>query len=86
MVLKGTSGFMKFRRRRRKGKVFPAFQFISVTNDCNLHCQGCWVETANPGIYMETEKTDSIIEAGKKQGSYFFGILGGEPLIHKDLF
>jgi MoaA/NifB/PqqE/SkfB family radical SAM enzyme len=35
---------------------------------------------------METEKTDSIIEAGKKQGSYFFGILGGEPLIHKDLF
>ncbi len=85
MVLKGAAGFVKFRKRRRNGLMFPAFQFISVTNDCNLRCQGCWVETGNPKIYMETEKIDSVIEAGKRQGSYFFGILGGEPLIRKDL-
>jgi len=85
MVMKGVAGFAKFRKRRKNGHMFPAFQFISITNDCNLRCQGCWVETGNPKIYMEPEKIDSVIDAGKKQGSYFFGILGGEPLIHKDL-
>jgi MoaA/NifB/PqqE/SkfB family radical SAM enzyme len=85
MVVKGAAGFVKFRKRRKQGLMFPAFQFISITNDCNLRCQGCWVETGNPKIYMDLEKIDSVIEAGKRQGSYFFGILGGEPLIHKDL-
>ena len=85
MGIKGVAGFMKFRKRSKKGKVFPAFQFISVTNDCNLHCQGCWVETSGQKTYMDTEKINSVIEAGKKQGSYFFGILGGEPLMHKQL-
>jgi MoaA/NifB/PqqE/SkfB family radical SAM enzyme len=85
MVVKGATGFVRFRKRKKNGKMFPAFQFISITNDCNLRCQGCWVETGNPKIYMETEKINSVIEAGKRQGSYFYGILGGEPLIHKDL-
>jgi len=85
MVVKGAAGFVKFRKRRRNGLMFPAFQFISITNDCNLRCQGCWVETGNPKIYMDIDKIDSVIEAGKRQGSFFFGILGGEPLIHKDL-
>jgi MoaA/NifB/PqqE/SkfB family radical SAM enzyme len=34
---------------------------------------------------MPLEKINSIIEAGKKQGSYFYGILGGEPVMHKQL-
>lgn len=85
MGVKGISGFMKFRRRSRKGKAFPAFQFISITNDCNLSCQGCWVEVAHPGINMSPEKINAVIDSGKKQGSYFFGILGGEPLMHKQL-
>jgi len=34
---------------------------------------------------MQPEKINSIIDAGKRQGSYFFGILGGEPLMHKQL-
>lgn len=85
MILKGISGFRKFGKRSMDGKMFPAFQFISVTNECNLRCQGCWVETGASGIYMDPGNIDSIVNAGKKQGSYFFGILGGEPLLHKDL-
>jgi MoaA/NifB/PqqE/SkfB family radical SAM enzyme len=85
MVWKGFVGFIKFRRRRKKGLLFPAFQFISITNDCNLRCQGCWVSTAGSGEYMQPDKINSIIEAGKRQGSYFFGILGGEPLMHRQL-
>jgi MoaA/NifB/PqqE/SkfB family radical SAM enzyme len=85
MGWKGFTGFLKFRKRSRAGKVFPAFQFISVTNDCNLHCQGCWVKTDGVKNYMQPEQINGIIKAGKKQGSYFYGILGGEPLMHKEL-
>jgi sulfatase maturation enzyme AslB (radical SAM superfamily) len=85
MVYRGMLGFRKFRKRRKKGLLFPAFQFISITNDCNLRCQGCWVSTDGAGQYMPLDKINSIIEAGKKQGTYFFGILGGEPLMYKQL-
>lgn len=86
MVWKGFIGFRKFKKRKEKGELFPAFQFISVTNDCNLKCQGCWVSSNGQKEYIEIEKIDSIIEESKKMGSYFFGILGGEPLMHKQLF
>lgn len=85
MIWRGFTGFSRFRRRNRKGSLFPAFQFISVTNDCNLRCQGCWVTTNGTKNYMPTEKIDSIIGETKKKGSYFFGILGGEPTLHRDL-
>ncbi len=85
MVYRGLLGFAKFRKRRKKGLIFPAFQFISITNDCNLRCQGCWVSTNGHKEYMEPPKIHSVIEAGKRQGSYFFGILGGEPIMHEQL-
>jgi MoaA/NifB/PqqE/SkfB family radical SAM enzyme len=85
MGWKGFLGFLKFRKRIRKGKIFPAFQFISVTNDCNLSCQGCWVSAGTSKDYLKIEDINSIIVAGKRQGSFFFGILGGEPLIYKNL-
>jgi MoaA/NifB/PqqE/SkfB family radical SAM enzyme len=86
MVWKGFMGFRKFKKRRKKGELFPAFQFISITNDCNLKCQGCWVSSNGKKEYLEIEKINSIIEDSKRQGSYFFGILGGEPLMHNQLF
>jgi len=86
MAWKGYLGFSKFKKRQKKDELFPAFQFISVTNDCNLNCQGCWVTSDGHKEYLEIEKINSIIEDSKKQGSYFFGILGGEPLMHKQLF
>ena len=86
MVWKGFNGFRKFKKRQRRGELFPAFQFISVTNDCNLKCQGCWVSTNGSKESLDIEMIHSIIEESKKQGSYFFGILGGEPLLYKQLF
>jgi MoaA/NifB/PqqE/SkfB family radical SAM enzyme len=85
MGWKGLLGFRKFHNRKKRGKIFPAFQFISITNDCNLRCQGCWVSDEGPREYMQMDKIDSIIEGGKRQKSYFYGILGGEPLMHKQL-
>jgi MoaA/NifB/PqqE/SkfB family radical SAM enzyme len=85
MVWRGWKGFIRFRRRRKKGLLFPAFQFISITDDCNLRCQGCWVTSNGHREYMPLHKIQSVIDAGKRQGSFFFGILGGEPLMHKQL-
>lgn len=86
MVWKGFWGFRKFKKRKQRGELFPAFQFISVTNDCNLRCQGCWVSTQVSKDHLDVDKIHSIIEESKKKGSYFFGILGGEPLMYKQLF
>ncbi len=85
MVWKGYMGFRKFKSRQQRGEIFPAFQFISVTNDCNLHCQGCWVTTNSQREHLDIGKIHAIIDESKKQGSYFFGILGGEPLMYKHL-
>ena len=86
MGVKGTLSFARFQKRLKKGEFFPAFHFISVTDDCNLNCQGCWVTGKKKNARMEPEQLDRIITETKAKGSYFFGILGGEPLLYKPLF
>ena len=75
-----------FERRQAEGKpFFPAFVMISVTETCNLSCSGCWV-SAGGRKQLTVEQLDGIICQSKAQGSYFFGILGGEPLMYKGLW
>src|SRR5512133_1035471 len=86
MGWKGALGFRKFKKRREKGELFPAFHFISVTNDCNLNCQGCWVTPdKNNKAHLDIDTIHAIVEGSKKQVSYFFGMLGGEPLMYQQL-
>ncbi|WP_289053407.1 radical SAM protein [Carboxylicivirga marina] len=76
----------QFEKRQAQGKpFFPAFIMISVTEKCNLSCSGCWV-TAGGTKSLSLQQLDGIITESKKKGSYFFGILGGEPLLYKGLF
>jgi len=84
--VKGAIGLSRFKKRLKNGAFFPAFHFISVTDDCNLNCQGCWVTGKKTNTRMDPEMLDSIITQSKEKGSYFFGILGGEPLMYKPLF
>lgn len=84
--IKGAIGLSRFKKRIKKGTFFPAFHFISVTDDCNLNCQGCWVTGKTNNARMSPEMLDNIITQSKEKGSYFFGILGGEPLLYKPLF
>ena len=86
MGIKGARGIQRFQKRIKNGDFFPAFHFISVTDDCNLNCQGCWVTHKKQNARMSPEMLDSIITQSKAKGSYFFGILGGEPLMYKPLF
>ena len=85
MGIKGSMSFTRFQKRQKKGEFFPAFNFISVTDDCNLSCQGCWVVGKEKNSRLKPEQVDRIIDETKKAGSYFFGILGGEPLLYKPL-
>ncbi len=84
--MKGVLGLHRFRKRLRRGECFPPFMFMSVTSRCNLRCQGCWVTTDPPHRRLSLPTMDRIVRDCKRQGAYFFGILGGEPLMHPDLF
>lgn len=83
--IKGMKTISKYEKGLKNGQFFPAFHFISITDECNLHCQGCWVTGKIKNQTMTTEEVDRIITETKSKGSYFFGILGGEPLLHKSL-
>lgn len=75
----------RFEKRQAKGApFFPAFVMISVTESCNLGCSGCWVSSGGKRS-LSLRQLDGIITASKQKGSYFFGILGGEPLLYKGL-
>jgi MoaA/NifB/PqqE/SkfB family radical SAM enzyme len=75
----------KFYQRLQRGEYFPAFLFFSITNQCNLSCQGCWV-TPNPPAELSLDTLERVIATCKEKGNAFFGILGGEPLLHAGLF
>lgn len=74
-----------FKRRLKHGDFFPAFMVISLTNRCNLSCQGCWVSPTDPPRELSLEQVNNVINCCKAKGSYFFGLLGGEPLLYKGL-
>lgn len=75
----------RFEKRQEKGDpFFPAFVMISITESCNLSCSGCWVSGGGKKS-LSLEQLDGIITSCKKKGSFFFGILGGEPLMYKGL-
>ncbi len=66
----------------------PPFPMISLTNGCNLNCTGCWVTQPEPFMppqMINPELLDKLICVYKKQGTYFFGLLGGEPLLYPHL-
>jgi len=83
--LQGMLSIRRFHQRIRAGRQFPPFLFLSITNRCNLLCQGCWVTTTPPHAQLDPETVDRIIGQSARQGTRFFGIMGGEPLLHSHL-
>jgi len=83
--LRSAINISRFEKRQRKGApFFPAFLMISVNEACNLACSGCWISKGGTKS-LSTAQLDGIIRSSKREGSYFFGILGGEPLLYKGL-
>ncbi|MCK5146367.1 radical SAM protein [bacterium] len=82
---KSMRAVQKFNKRLAKGQNIPAFYFLSITSACNLSCQGCWV-SPNPKRELDIEHIHKLINEAKSYGTYFFGILGGEPLLYPHLY
>jgi len=75
----------RYKARLERGEVFPPFLHLSITSACNLRCQGCWVEVDAPPTMIPFEDLNRLILNARNHGNSFFGILGGEPLLHPDL-
>lgn len=83
--IKGVRSVELYKKRLKRGEHFPPFLFISVISNCNLRCQGCWVDVEGPGKRIELADMNRIVTEAKRRGNSFFGILGGEPFMHPDL-
>ena len=83
--IKGMLSVEKFKRRIKRGEFFPPFLYLSILNSCNLHCQGCWVDVDEKDA-IGLDALNRTITDAKRHGNSFFGILGGEPFMHPQLF
>ena len=66
----------------KKGIHVPPIIVLSVTNVCNLHCQGCYHQALRSATEseMSDERLDKLIAEAKELGVSFMVIGGGEPL------
>jgi len=62
----------------------PPVMILSITNDCNLQCQGCFVQKVH-GRKMELSEWQMIVNQAKEIGVFAFLIAGGEPFLVDDL-
>ena len=83
--IKGIRSVQKHKKRLKRGEFFPPFLYISIINSCNLRCQGCWVDVAAKQEKIDVDKMNDIIGEAKEMGNAFFGLLGGEPFLHKEI-
>ncbi|MCA9191131.1 MAG: radical SAM protein [Planctomycetales bacterium] len=82
---KGFWSVQRHKKRLRKGQFFPPFLYLSIINSCNLRCQGCWVDVAGKQTKIDLQALNRTVNEAKTMGNAFFGILGGEPFLHKEL-
>ncbi|TWT55612.1 Antilisterial bacteriocin subtilosin biosynthesis protein AlbA [Thalassoglobus neptunius] len=85
MGIKGARSVQRFKKKLKKGQVFPPFLYISIINSCNLRCQGCWVDVSAKQQTIDVEAMDRLINEAKANGNVFFGIVGGEPFMHPQI-
>jgi MoaA/NifB/PqqE/SkfB family radical SAM enzyme len=83
---KGMKAVSAYKRRLKRGELYPPFTFIALTNTCNLRCHGCWVEKEGTAHYLSSEDIDNIIVRGKQHNAYYYTLLGGEPFMHKGIW
>ncbi|MEI7957428.1 MAG: radical SAM protein, partial [Verrucomicrobiota bacterium] len=84
--VKGMRSVYLHKKRLRKGVFFPPFLYLSIINSCNLRCQGCWVDVDKPETKIDFNQLNRVVNEAKAHGNSFFGILGGEPFMHDELF
>ena len=56
---------------------------LDPTSACNLHCTGCWAAEYGHILNLDFDTICSIVEQGRKMGTYMYIYTGGEPLVRK---
>ncbi len=87
------SGRASQRRKaaQQRGEHIPAFLIASITSSCNLHCAGCFSRSAHatedcaPVEQLTAEEWRSVFEEAGKLGISFILLMGGEPLLRRDV-
>ncbi len=85
-VFKGDRAMRAYRKRLKRGELFPPFLFLALTNACNLRCNGCWIQAGEAPRHLPLDDVHRLIEAGKRQKAYFYTLLGGEPMLYPQLW
>ncbi len=69
------------------GVPVPPAMMISITDRCNLRCRGCFAQAhqTSPRPEMDENKVRSIFAEAKELGVSIILLLGGEPLVRKDI-
>nr|WP_319539561.1 radical SAM protein [uncultured Methanospirillum sp.] len=64
----------------------PAVVMLSLTHQCNLACQGCYMRSLHRPIApeMNSDQLRSLVSQSVDLGVSFLVIAGGEPLVRKD--
>lgn len=68
-----------------KGMTVPFCILISPTMRCNLSCAGCYAGEYDQKDDLSPEVLDRILTEGKKFGAHMVILLGGEPLVYRQL-
>lgn len=74
------------RGRLARDKASPNMLNVSPTYRCNLNCRGCYASAYDRSAEMTYRQFDGLVREARAVGVNFIGLLGGEPLLRKDLF
>ena len=69
--------------REKYGCNIPWAILLDPTSACNLHCTGCWAAEYGHKLNLDFDTICSIVEQGRKMGTYMYIYTGGEPLVRK---
>lgn len=75
----------------KNGEHIPAFLIASITSSCNLHCAGCYARAnhacsdCEPVQQLSAKEWRRIFLEAKELGIRFVILIGGEPMIRKDV-
>lgn len=74
-------------KNSREGLVVPPILIISVTNDCNLSCKGCYAcdQHRNKAGEMEISEIKRVVGEAVTLGVSVVMIAGGEPLLKEGI-
>ena len=78
------AGTKKIRKMREiENCNIPWLILMDPTSACNLHCTGCWAAEYGHKLNLDFDTICSIVEQGRKMGTYMYIYTGGEPLVRK---